>query len=103
MNVALPWLLLVGPQPITAMRGVNPFSMLQLRCATFRWPADHACTRPPCSTGTRPASIATTPDERISAHATATEETHEADNPALAIPHDAAGFRRHVEHQLRCR
>jgi hypothetical protein len=26
---------LVGAQPITAPRGVNPFSMLQLRCATF--------------------------------------------------------------------
>src|SRR2546423_9325823 len=36
MNVALPWLLLVGPQPITATPRVNPFSMLQLRCATFR-------------------------------------------------------------------
>jgi hypothetical protein len=38
MNVALPWLLLVGRKPITATRGVNPFFMLQLRCATFRFP-----------------------------------------------------------------
>ena len=48
MNVALPWLLLVGRQPITATRGVNPFFMLQLRCATFRFPLPpitHAATR----------------------------------------------------------
>jgi hypothetical protein len=38
MNVALPWLLLVGRKPIIATRGVNPFFMLQLRCATFRFP-----------------------------------------------------------------
>jgi len=25
-------------QPITATRGVNPFFMLQLRCATIRFP-----------------------------------------------------------------
>jgi hypothetical protein len=29
---------LVGRKPITATRGVNPFLMLQLRCATFRFP-----------------------------------------------------------------
>jgi hypothetical protein len=48
MNVALPWLLLVGRKPITATRGVNPFFMLQLRCATFRFPLPqipHAPTR----------------------------------------------------------
>jgi hypothetical protein len=38
MNVALPRLFLVGPKPITATRDVNPFFMLQLRCATFRFP-----------------------------------------------------------------
>jgi hypothetical protein len=48
MNVALPWLLLVGRKPIIATRGVNPFFMLQLRCATFRFALPritHAPTR----------------------------------------------------------
>jgi hypothetical protein len=70
---------LVGAQPITATRGVNPYFMLQLRCATFAFAAaDHACSCAPCSVARRPASIAGNRDERISAHETATEETMKA-------------------------
>jgi hypothetical protein len=46
MNVALPWLLLVGWKPIIATRGVNPFFMLQLRCATFRFPLSRMAHAP---------------------------------------------------------
>src|SRR5947208_6801498 len=79
MNVALPWLLLVGPKPITAAGGVNAFSMLQLRCATFRFPLPpitHAATRLAPREGDRLACG--NRDERISAHETATEETMKA-------------------------
>jgi hypothetical protein len=40
--------------------------------------ADHACTRAPCSAGTRPASIATTEMSASSAHETVAEETMKA-------------------------
>jgi hypothetical protein len=47
-------------QPITATRGVNPFFMLQLRCATFALlpPITHALRA--LLRGKRPASIAAT-------------------------------------------
>jgi hypothetical protein len=61
------------------MHWVNPFFMLQLRCATFTFAAaDHACTCTPCCAGRRPDSIAGKRDERFPARETAMEETMKA-------------------------
>ena len=89
---------LLGPQRSTARRGVIRFHA-QLRCATFRLPLP-TITHAPAGLlrGTRPASIAAT--EMSASQLTRLQGgDHEGDTPVLAIPHDAAGFRRHVEHQ----
>src|SRR5947207_8739563 len=102
MNVAIQWLLLVGPKPITATGGVNPFSMLQLRSATFRFPLPpitHAATRLAPREGDRLAWG--NRDEHFSSRG-GNGGNREGDNPILAIPHDTAGFRRHAEHLFRC-
>src|SRR6266540_6679903 len=90
MNVALPWLLLVGPQPITATRGVNPFFMLQLRCA-FRLPL-RPITHAPARLAPRERDRLASKTTEMSAFNSRNGKrgNHEGDTPVLSISHDTA-------------
>ena len=81
--------------------------MLQLRCATFRLPLRPITPAPARLAPRERDRLASRQHQMSASQLTRNEkgrETNEADKPGdLAIPDDAAGFRRHVEHQLRRR
>src|SRR5215213_6740563 len=102
MNVALPWLPLVGPQPITATRGVNAFFMLQLRCATVRLPLRPITPAPARLAPRQRDQLASKTTEMSAFNSRSGKRGNhegdipEGDTPFLAISHDTAGFRRHA-------